>query len=64
MYKEESCARAIIFVHLPVQQRCPVVSILSYNAQPDIAIEFLTAVVSILRLRHVAHVDILRVRSN
>lgn len=67
MYEESyaACARVIISFHLSVQQRCHgVVSILSYNAQPDIAIEFLTTVISILWLRHVVHDDISRVRSN
>ena len=51
MYKESyaACARVIISFHLSVQQRCHgVVSILSYNSHPDIAIEFLTTIVSIL----------------
>ena len=67
MYKESyaACARVIISFHLSVQQRCHgVVSILSYNSQPDIAIEFLITIVSILWLRHIPHDDISRVRSN
>lgn len=60
MYKGESCAsvlaRGVLFSFIFPFNGCHhiVISILSYSAQPEIAIEFLTTMPSVSRLRYIA----------
>lgn len=68
VYKGESCAsvlaRGVLFSFISSFNGCHhiVISILSYSAQPEIAIEFLTAILSVSRLRYIAARRYFRVR--